>query len=148
MAAKRDISSVRDSLITILAVWLMLSIAGAIGALAPSRDAISWVASAAFVILLAGYALWPGPGRRSGAPIYMASGITLLPLSFALLFFILATERYQLEWLIVGGNVGYNPGGMDSGALFGGFIWWLSVMLLLAVSLAPRALFSVAARDN
>ena len=129
----------KDRLVTFFGMLTFLSLAGAIGEFSVPDAATAWAASAAFMAMIAAYSVWTGPGRRSETQVYMAGVVALLPLTFILLIFLDSIDRYDLlAWLMVGGSVGYNPGGMDSGAVFGWFIWWLTIFVLTAVSLTPR----------
>jgi hypothetical protein len=130
-------SKLTDASLAVLAVWVALSLGGAAGALVTER-ATEWVASASFAAMLTAYSLCVPTGRRASLGSFMFGAIALLPLTVAVFFLVLETDQLDLSILLVGGNVGYNPGGMDSGAAVGGFVWWLTILLLVYVSLLPR----------
>jgi hypothetical protein len=134
-------AGLKPAIATILFVWLTLNAAGLIGSLILSRATSAWIASAFFVAMLSVYSLWTEWGRRSPMQIFMAAGVALLPLSLALFMLVMAAGPHDLGWLLVGGNVGFFPSAMDSGALLSLIVWWLSIMLLIFLALAPRELF-------
>ena len=73
----------------------------------------------------------------------MGAGVGILPLAFTLLLLIDRTDRYDLAWLFVGGRVGFTlRGAIDSGFVVVWLVWWMSVLLLIYLSLAPRMLFA------
>ena len=133
----------KHDFVSVLTVWLALSLAGAAGSLVPDRAASAVAASALFVAMLMIYSQF-GSGRRSNVASFMMGGLALLPLSFAMLFLADNTE-FDLFWVTLGGHVGYYPrGGMDFGLLVAGFIWWQSIMGLILISQVPGILRLVA----
>jgi hypothetical protein len=71
----------KDSMITILAVWLAATLAGYIRFLPLPNLVESLLSLAAYLVLLLIYAIATGPGRRSGAAFYLA-GAFLYPIYF------------------------------------------------------------------
>jgi hypothetical protein len=131
-----------DRLITVLAVWLILSVAGIAGSVVPGRPSSAVTASALFVVLLITYSVTTAPGRRATMAVYMGAGVGILPLAFTLLLLIDRTDRYDLSWMFVGGGVGYMlRGAGDSGFIVAWFVWWMSILLLIYLSLVLRMLF-------
>jgi hypothetical protein len=143
MGVQRGGLRLRDRLITVVAVWLVLTVAGAAGSVVSGRAASAVTASTLFVVLLGTYSMSTAPGRRAATAVYMGAGVGILPLAFTLLLLIDRTDRYDLAWLFVGGRVGFTlRGAIDSGFVVVWLVWWMSVLLLIYLSLAPRMLFA------
>ena len=118
-------------------VWIALSAAGALGTLMHDRNRL--LASLAFVALVAAYAIWTKPGRRTPSWIFVLSGAALPVLLLVVLLVSLIQNIVPSNWVWVSTHVGLSPnGGMDSGALFAFIAWGLSVPVLILLALIPR----------
>lgn len=110
---------IKDGLITIGAVWLALTVAGIVAALLFRPSAEVPVSLLLYLLLLAAYARWTGPGRRS-AGAYFLGGFLYPIICFALLIALIGLVPHSFfdkggDFLFAGANVGFQfSGGPDT----------------------------------
>ena len=105
-------SALRDALLTILAVWAALILAGFAGVRLQPSIAGASVSLAVYLVLLFAWGLWAAPGRRTHLAVHLLAGLLYWLLCIAL-FLAMPTAMMMgsLQWISVGTTVGYLPEG-------------------------------------
>jgi len=136
-------AKLRDGLITIGAVWLSLTVAGVVAGLLPWRSAAPATSLLLYLALLAAYARWTGPGRRS-AGAYFLAGFLYPIASFAALIALIGVLPFSFfdnggDALFAGANVGYQfRGGADTPLDAYLPLWFLNTLGPIAVVIGVR----------
>jgi hypothetical protein len=136
--------NIRDSLTTFGAVWLALTLAGGMAWSLPWPRIAPALSLLIYAVLLAAYARWTGPGRRSASAYFL--GALLLPIVCIALLIILpvpAPESFLVHcWELIfdGFNVGFQfHGGPDTP--FDAYVplMYLNILLPIVAVIGGRA---------
>jgi hypothetical protein len=133
-----------DALVTILAVWLALTLAGlSMVLLRPSTLVAALLSLAVYSGLLALYTFRAGPGRRSGLPPYLL-GALLHPVVIVAIVLVLprGAQDSGFDWVqavSAGLGIGFQPaGGPDTPGAYFLLPWALNLLLPVVLVTALR----------
>jgi hypothetical protein len=136
--------NIRDSLTTFGAVWLALTFAGGMAWALPWPSAAPAISLFIYAALLAGYARWAEPGRRSGGAFFLAG--FLLPIVCIALLIILPVPApesslfHYWEAIFVGLNVGFQVhGGPHTPPEAFLPLMWINLLLPIVAIVGGRA---------
>jgi hypothetical protein len=143
MADRKLVSTIVDSLITIGAVWIAMTVAGMALVLVPSSPGGPLASLLVYTVLLAAYARWTGTGRRSVGAYFLAGFFPPLVCFFLLIPLLPHLEPSFFQnggaIIFVGLGVGFQTGGGADTPIEAYLpLMWMNLLLPIAAVVGAR----------